>query len=63
MPTNCLINAAKKAKSPADIADALKDDLSACSVSELQAFSRELFAKGDRGRPALNVGFFGVFLL
>ena len=52
--------AAKKAKSPADISEALKDDLSACSVAELQAFARELFVKVDRGRPVPNVGFFEI---
>lgn len=49
-----IISLSKKAKSPADIADALKDDLSGCSAAELQAFARELFAKADRGRPAPN---------
>lgn len=49
-----IISLSKKAKSPADIADALKDDLSGCSVAELQAFARELFAKADRRRPAPN---------
>lgn len=49
--------AAKKAKSPADIADSLQNDLKGSSVGELQAFAREMFVKVERRTSGANVSF------